>query len=179
MNWLLSQHHSTSSCLLKPPRGTQVQISINSTFFPRGRRKTCGNTKGPLGPSPTPCLTSDIVHLPSERCVWFFKAALPFIFRMSCLLASTMLLLCSKFVQQKLLVNRICEVSQTSTRPTWRTNEAAKDTRLLTSVKKLSISLVISTPEALLCGNRASGQSKSCGVSLTPRRVKNEADREF
>lgn len=40
--------------------------------------------------------------------------------------------------------------------------------KLLTSVKKLSIALLILIPEDLQCGTRASGQSDSCVVSEIP-----------
>lgn len=43
-------------------------------------------------------------------------------------------------------------------------------------MKKLSIGLLILIPEDLLYGNRASGQSNSCVVSVIPRKQKKEAD---
>lgn len=43
--------------------------------------------------------------------------------------------------------------------------------KLLTSVKKLSIALVILIPEDLQCGTRASGQSDSCVVSEIPGKI--------
>lgn len=60
-----------------------------------------------------------------------------------------------------------------------RPTRCAAEKWLLTSVKKLSIALVILIPEDLLCGSRASGRSNSCVDSATPRRRRRKQIREF